>query len=89
MSQHDPLVERGHVLIAYALLRLQVSSDVWRVHCVHGGEPVVLFQRGAVRLLDSLLSAPQQPIEEVLAPEEAIRSVLLYVAVAARFKIVF
>ncbi|XP_040893279.1 nucleolar protein 11-like [Toxotes jaculatrix] len=50
-----------------------VSSDVWRVHCVHGGEPVVLFQRGAVRLLDSLLSAPQQPIEEVLAQEEAIR----------------
>ncbi|KAM6941108.1 nucleolar protein 11-like [Lycodopsis pacificus] len=50
-----------------------VSSDVWRVHCVAGGEPVVLFHRGAVRLLDSLLSAPQQPIEEVLAQEEAIR----------------
>ncbi|XP_068448571.1 nucleolar protein 11-like [Clinocottus analis] len=50
-----------------------VSSDVWRVHCVAGGEPVVLFQRGAVRLLDALLSAPQQPIEEVLAQEEAIR----------------
>uniref|UniRef100_A0A8C4NS30 Nucleolar protein 11 n=1 Tax=Dicentrarchus labrax TaxID=13489 RepID=A0A8C4NS30_DICLA len=50
-----------------------VSADVWRVHCVPEGEPVVLFQRGAVRLLDSLLSAPQQPIEEVLAQEEAIR----------------
>ncbi|KAM4585417.1 nucleolar protein 11-like [Odontesthes bonariensis] len=50
-----------------------VSADVWMVHCVRGGEPVVLFQRGAVRLLDSLLSAPQQPIEEVLAQEEAIR----------------
>ncbi|GAA6227041.1 nucleolar protein 11 [Lates japonicus] len=50
-----------------------VSSDVWRVHCVHGGEPVVLFQRGAVRLLDSLLSAPQQPIEEIVVQEEAIR----------------
>uniref|UniRef100_A0AAQ4R2U1 Nucleolar protein 11 n=1 Tax=Gasterosteus aculeatus aculeatus TaxID=481459 RepID=A0AAQ4R2U1_GASAC len=49
-----------------------VSSDVWRVHCVAGGDPVVLFHRGAVRLLDSLLSAPQQPIEEVLSPEEAI-----------------
>lgn len=35
---------------------------------------MVLFQRGAVRLLDSLLAAPQQPIEEVLAQEEAIRS---------------
>lgn len=56
---------------------VQVSSDVWRVHCVTGGEPVVLFQRGAVRLLDSLLSAPQQPIEEVLAQEEAIRSASL------------
>ncbi|XP_042341081.1 LOW QUALITY PROTEIN: nucleolar protein 11-like [Plectropomus leopardus] len=50
-----------------------VSSDVWRVHCEAGGEPVVLFQRGSVRLLDSLLSAPQQPIEEVLAQEETIR----------------
>lgn len=56
------------------MLFLQVSSDVWKVHCTHGGEPVVLFQRGAVRLLDSLLAAPQQPIEEVLAQEEAIRS---------------
>lgn len=36
---------------------------------------MALFQRGAVRLLDSLLSAPQQSIEEVLAQEEAIRSV--------------
>lgn len=35
---------------------------------------MVLFQRGAVRLLDSLLAAPQQPIEEVLAQEETIRS---------------
>uniref|UniRef100_A0A672IIH5 Nucleolar protein 11 n=1 Tax=Salarias fasciatus TaxID=181472 RepID=A0A672IIH5_SALFA len=50
-----------------------VSSDMWKVHCVAGHEPVVLFQRGAVRLLDSLLSAPQQPIEEVLAQEETIR----------------
>nr|XP_057946739.1 nucleolar protein 11-like [Doryrhamphus excisus] len=50
-----------------------VSSDILRIHCVARGDPVVLFQRGAVRLLDSLLSAPQQPIEEVLAPEETIR----------------
>lgn len=56
---------------------VQVSSEVWRVQCAHGGEPVVLFQRGAVRLLDSLLSAPQQPIEEVLSQEEAIRSASL------------
>ncbi|XP_068607315.1 nucleolar protein 11-like [Brachionichthys hirsutus] len=50
-----------------------VTSDIWRVHCLPGGKPVVLFQRGAVRLLDSLLAAPQQPIEEVLAQEETIR----------------
>uniref|UniRef100_A0A8C7QEQ4 Nucleolar protein 11 n=1 Tax=Oncorhynchus mykiss TaxID=8022 RepID=A0A8C7QEQ4_ONCMY len=47
-----------------------VSADVWRVHSAPGGEPVVLFQRGAVRLLDSLLSAPQQPIEDILSEEE-------------------
>lgn len=56
---------------------LQVSSDIWTVHSVSGGEPVVLFQKGAVRLLDSLLSAPQQPIEDVLTQEEAIWLVLL------------
>ncbi|XP_029480676.2 nucleolar protein 11-like [Oncorhynchus nerka] len=50
-----------------------VSADVWRVHSAPGGEPVVLFQRGAVRLLDSLLSAPQQPIEDILSEEEVIR----------------
>ncbi|XP_029595269.1 nucleolar protein 11-like [Salmo trutta] len=50
-----------------------VSADVWRVHSAPGEEPVVLFQRGSVRLLDSLLSAPQQPIEDVLSEEEVIR----------------
>nr|XP_029480676.1 nucleolar protein 11-like [Oncorhynchus nerka] len=50
-----------------------VSADVWRVHSAPGGDPVVLFQRGAVRLLDSLLSAPQQPIEDILSEEEVIR----------------
>uniref|UniRef100_A0A7N6BXS5 Nucleolar protein 11 n=1 Tax=Anabas testudineus TaxID=64144 RepID=A0A7N6BXS5_ANATE len=64
-----------------------VSSDVWRVHCVHGGEPVVLFQRGAVRLLDSLLAAPQQPINEVLAEEEAIRWSINMVAETQQFVI--
>ncbi|XP_044047223.1 nucleolar protein 11-like isoform X2 [Siniperca chuatsi] len=64
-----------------------VSSDVWRVHCVLGGNPVVLFQRGAVRLLDSLLSAPQQPIEEVLAQEEAIRWSTNIVAESQQFVI--
>ncbi|KAM3622777.1 uncharacterized protein V6R79_002938 [Siganus canaliculatus] len=62
-----------------------VSSDVWKVHCVSGGEPVVLFQRGAVRLLDSLLSAPQQTIEEVLAQEETIRWSTYLVAESQQF----
>ncbi|XP_076583465.1 nucleolar protein 11-like [Chaetodon auriga] len=64
--------KEGDLLLDKAF-KATVSSDVWRVHSVPGGEPVVLFQRGAVRPLDSLLSAPQQPIEEVLAQEEAIR----------------
>ncbi|KAM9857535.1 nucleolar protein 11-like [Aulostomus maculatus] len=64
-KEEDVLLEKA--------FKATVSSDVCRVHCAAGGEPVVLFQRGAVRLLDSLLSAPQQPIEEVLAPDEAIK----------------
>ena len=43
-----------------------------------GAEPVVLFRRGAVRLLDYVLSAPQQPIEQIVSQEETIWSVLLY-----------
>ncbi|KAL1006067.1 hypothetical protein UPYG_G00067440 [Umbra pygmaea] len=50
-----------------------VSADIWRIHSAAEGEPVVLFQRGAIRLLDSLLIAPQQPIEDVLSAEEVIR----------------
>ncbi|KAM6940661.1 nucleolar protein 11-like [Xenentodon cancila] len=50
-----------------------VSAEVWKVHSAREGECVVLFRRGAVRRLDSLLAAPQQPIEEVLGEEEAIR----------------
>uniref|UniRef100_A0A3Q0RGH5 Nucleolar protein 11 n=1 Tax=Amphilophus citrinellus TaxID=61819 RepID=A0A3Q0RGH5_AMPCI len=64
-----------------------VSSDVWKVHCTHGGEPVVLFQRGAVRLLDSLLAAPQQTIEEVLVQEEAIRWSTIILAETQQFVI--
>lgn len=55
-----------------------MSSDIWRVHSVPEREPVVLFKRGAVRLLDYLLSAPQQPIEEIVSQEETIWSVILY-----------
>uniref|UniRef100_A0AAY4A930 Nucleolar protein 11 n=1 Tax=Denticeps clupeoides TaxID=299321 RepID=A0AAY4A930_9TELE len=48
-----------------------VSADVWRVLSVPDSEPLVLFQRGAVRRLDTLLADPQQPVENVL-PEEAV-----------------
>lgn len=34
-----------------------------------------MFCHGAVRFLNSLLAAPQQPIEKVLSEEEVIRSV--------------
>ncbi|XP_061588457.1 nucleolar protein 11-like [Cololabis saira] len=64
-----------------------VSGDVWKVHCAREGEAVVLFRRGAVRLLDSLLAAPQQPIEEVLAEEEAIRWSTSIVAKTQQFVI--
>ncbi|XP_028990686.1 nucleolar protein 11-like [Betta splendens] len=64
-KEHDVVLDKA--------FKATVSADVSRVLCVHGAEPVVLFQRGAVRLLDSLLSAPQQPIEEVLHQDEVIR----------------
>uniref|UniRef100_A0AAQ6AE65 Nucleolar protein 11 n=1 Tax=Amphiprion ocellaris TaxID=80972 RepID=A0AAQ6AE65_AMPOC len=51
------------------------------------GSPVVLFKRGAVRLLDSLLAAPQQPIEEVLNQEETIRWSTTIVAETQQFVI--
>ncbi|CAL1601698.1 unnamed protein product [Knipowitschia caucasica] len=50
-----------------------VSSDVWQVHSAPGADPVVLFRRGAVRLLDSILAAPQQTVEDVLAQDEILR----------------
>ncbi|CAL8333517.1 unnamed protein product [Merluccius merluccius] len=65
--------QAGDLLLDKAF-KATLSSTVWRVHCVPGGaELYVLFSRGAVRLLDALLAAPQQPIEEVLGQEEAIR----------------
>ncbi|XP_068176716.1 nucleolar protein 11-like isoform X2 [Antennarius striatus] len=62
----------GDILLDKAF-KATVTTDIWRVHCVPGGNPVVLFQRGAVRLLDPLLSEPQQRIEEVLVQEETIK----------------
>ncbi|XP_062402434.1 nucleolar protein 11-like [Sardina pilchardus] len=50
-----------------------VSADVWRIHSAPGQEPVVLFQRGATRLLDALLAEPQQDVENVISDDEVIR----------------
>ncbi|XP_074546213.1 nucleolar protein 11-like [Halichoeres trimaculatus] len=72
-------------LVLDKTFKATVSSDVWRVHSASGGEPVVLFQKGAVRVLDSLLSAPQQPIEEILPQEETIRWSTYIVAESQQF----
>ncbi|XP_024115718.1 nucleolar protein 11-like [Oryzias melastigma] len=60
-------------LVLDKTFKATVKADIWKVHCAAGGQPVVLFRRGAVRHLEDLLSAPQQPIEDVLAEDEAIR----------------
>ncbi|XP_056136327.1 nucleolar protein 11-like [Lampris incognitus] len=75
-----------HVLIDKAF-KATVSADVWRIHSAAGGELVVLFQRGAVKTLESLLSAPQQPIEEVLVQDEDIRWSTTIVAMTQLFVI--
>uniref|UniRef100_A0A8C5D797 Nucleolar protein 11 n=1 Tax=Gouania willdenowi TaxID=441366 RepID=A0A8C5D797_GOUWI len=56
-KEDDPLLDKA--------FKATVTSDIYRVLSIPSWEPVVLFQSGAVRLLDSLLSAPQQPIEDV------------------------
>ncbi|NXI19297.1 NOL11 protein, partial [Irena cyanogastra] len=49
-----------------------LSADVYRIHSLPHGGPVVLFRGGGVRTLDVLLEAPQQEIENVISAE-AIR----------------
>ncbi|NXC97101.1 NOL11 protein, partial [Certhia familiaris] len=46
-----------------------LSADVYRIHSLPHGGPVVLFRGGAVRTLDVLLEAPQQDIENVISGE--------------------
>ncbi|MBN3299124.1 NOL11 protein, partial [Amia calva] len=55
------------------VFKATLSADVQRLHAVPDAEALVLFKRGAVRQLDTLLAAPQQPIEEVLSEDEVIR----------------
>lgn len=63
-------------------MTLQVSADVFRVLSAPDFEPVVLFRHGAARFMNSLLAAPQQPIEEILSEGELIRLDHRLVAVA-------
>ncbi|RMB95305.1 hypothetical protein DUI87_28292 [Hirundo rustica rustica] len=44
-----------------------LSADVYRIHSLPHGGPVVLFRGGGVRTLDELLEAPQQEIENVIS----------------------
>ncbi|NWV43069.1 NOL11 protein, partial [Grantiella picta] len=46
-----------------------LSADVYRIHSLPVGGPVVLFKGGGVRTLDVLLEAPQQEIENVISDE--------------------
>ncbi|NXB75167.1 NOL11 protein, partial [Donacobius atricapilla] len=46
-----------------------LSADVYRIHSLPLGGPVVLFKGGGVRTLDVLLEAPQQQIEHVISGE--------------------
>ncbi|XP_061311275.1 nucleolar protein 11 isoform X2 [Pezoporus flaviventris] len=46
-----------------------LSADVYRIHSLPKGGPVVLFKGGGVRTLDVLLEAPQQEIENIISDE--------------------
>ncbi|XP_041341575.1 nucleolar protein 11 [Pyrgilauda ruficollis] len=46
-----------------------LSADVYRIHSLPQGGPLVLFRGGAVRTLDVLLEAPQQEIENLISAE--------------------
>ncbi|XP_061866711.1 nucleolar protein 11 isoform X1 [Colius striatus] len=51
------------------VFKATLSADVYRIHSLPSGGPVVLFRAGAVRTLDVLLEAPQQEIESVISDE--------------------
>ncbi|NWT70513.1 NOL11 protein, partial [Prunella himalayana] len=46
-----------------------LSAEVYRIHSLPQGGPVVLFRGGGVRTLDVLLEAPQQEIENLISDE--------------------
>ncbi|KAM6245228.1 nucleolar protein 11 isoform 2-T2 [Porphyrio hochstetteri] len=51
------------------VFKATLSADVYRIHSLPNGGPVVLFKGGGVRTLDVLLEAPQQEIENVITDE--------------------
>ncbi|XP_072414963.1 nucleolar protein 11-like [Chiloscyllium punctatum] len=50
-----------------------LESKIYQIHTLPDIEPLVIFERGSVRQLDALLSAPQQDLESVLSKDEVIR----------------
>ncbi|NXW28353.1 NOL11 protein, partial [Phaetusa simplex] len=54
------------------VFKATLSADVYRIHSLPNGGPVVLFKGGGVRTLDVLLEAPQQEIENIIS-DEAIK----------------
>ncbi|MGH0138330.1 UNVERIFIED_CONTAM: hypothetical protein FKN15_036066 [Acipenser sinensis] len=86
-ADHVIVTGAGSTVTVYKVLRIwrdedinfekvfkaTLSAAVSRIHALPSLEPLVLFQRGAVRQLDALLAAPQQAVEEVLSEEEVIR----------------
>lgn len=55
------------------VFKATLSAEVCRIHSLPDAEPLVLFRRGAVRPLDTLLADPHQEVENVLSQEEIVR----------------
>ncbi|XP_030362224.1 nucleolar protein 11 isoform X2 [Strigops habroptila] len=51
------------------VFKATLTADVYRIHSLPKGGPVVLFKGGGVRTLDVLLEAPQQEIENIISDE--------------------
>ncbi|XP_075626560.1 nucleolar protein 11 isoform X2 [Balearica regulorum gibbericeps] len=51
------------------VFKATLSADVYRIHSLPNGGPVVLFKGGGIRTLDVLLEAPQQEIENIITDE--------------------
>uniref|UniRef100_V9KFK1 Nucleolar protein 11-like protein n=1 Tax=Callorhinchus milii TaxID=7868 RepID=V9KFK1_CALMI len=55
------------------VFKATLLADVCRIHMLPDTEPLVLFEGGAVRRLDVLLTDPQQEIEDIVSEGEVIR----------------